>query len=78
MNAYERWLIRQRHFCDIGSCTRLGERVIKIGSKDKVVCDAHFRVYAPIEAGFESREYFRESAELLKAATEYLQKYEIK
>lgn len=55
MNAFERWLIRQRHFCEIGSCIRLAERVIEVKGRHKVVCGAHWRAYAPLEAGLELR-----------------------
>jgi hypothetical protein len=61
MNAYQRFLIRHRVYCELCSAPMPATKVCQIQrrphwpeTKTVVVCDAHWRANSPVEAGLTS------------------------
>lgn len=54
-NAYQRFLIRHRVYCELCAAPIPATRVARIRFKDTCICDAHAAALFPIEYGLKLR-----------------------
>ncbi len=55
MNAFHRWLLKNRPYCELCSGPYPSTRIIEINNKNVAVCDAHFQSHHPLQTGYERR-----------------------
>jgi hypothetical protein len=52
LTHFDKWLIRERKYCELCSGPYPATQIIHVENKQKVVCDAHARAYSAIETEF--------------------------
>lgn len=55
MNYWHKILLRHRVYCEKCAAPIPATRVGKVGFRDMVLCDAHWRAYRPIEEDLKQR-----------------------
>jgi hypothetical protein len=49
LTHFDKWLVRERKYCELCSGPFPATQIIHVDNKQKVVCDAHARAYSAIE-----------------------------